>query len=174
MSSWLVVNPQGNIQNTAQQIFTVMKYEEFFSCWRRNLPSHGQSHHSHYSDVIMGAVASQITSFTIVCSTVYSGADQRGRQSSTSLAFVWGINHNSPVNSPHKWPVTRKMIPFDDVIMQHFCIASCHDSNISWNTVLHYRFTLWKNSRNIFSARDSVILFVAMFVTSRANQLIKH
>ena len=33
-----------------------------------------------------------------------------------SLAFVWGI-HRWPVNSPHKWPVTRKMFPFDDVIM---------------------------------------------------------
>ena len=31
----------------------------------------------HYSDVIMGAIASQITSPTIVYSTVYSGADQR-------------------------------------------------------------------------------------------------
>ena len=35
----------------------------------------------HYSDVIMGAMASQITSLTIVCSTVYSGADQRKHQS---------------------------------------------------------------------------------------------
>ena len=33
-----------------------------------------------------------------------------------SLAFVLGI-HREPVNSPHKWPVTRKMFPFDDVIM---------------------------------------------------------
>ena len=33
-----------------------------------------------------------------------------------SLAFLWGI-HRGPVNSPHKWPVTRKMFPFDDVIM---------------------------------------------------------
>ena len=24
---------------------------------------------------------------------------------------------NSPVNSPHKGPVTQKMLPFDDVIM---------------------------------------------------------
>ena len=31
-------------------------------------------------------------------------------------AFVRGI-HRWPVNSPHKWPVTRKMFPFDDVIM---------------------------------------------------------
>ena len=59
---------------------------------------------------------SQITSLTIVYSAVYSGEDQRKHQSSASLAFVRGI-HRGPVNSPHKWPVTRKMFPFDDVIM---------------------------------------------------------
>ena len=64
----------------------------------------------------MSAIASQITSLTIVYSIVYSDADQRKHQSSASLAFVRGI-HRGPVNSPHKWPVTRKMFPFDDVIM---------------------------------------------------------
>ena len=59
----------------------------------------------------MGEIASQITSLTIVYLTVYSGADQSKHQSSASLAFVWGIN------SPHEWLVTRKMFPFDDVIM---------------------------------------------------------
>ena len=73
----------------------------------------------HYDNAIMGAMASQITSLTIVYSTVYSGADQRKHQSSTSLAFVQGI-HLWPVNSPHKGPVTRKMFPFDDVIMSTF------------------------------------------------------
>ena len=70
----------------------------------------------HHDDVIMGAMASQITSPTIVYSTVYSGADQRKHQSSASLAFAWGILWG-PVNSSHKWPVTGKMFPFDDVIM---------------------------------------------------------
>ena len=64
----------------------------------------------------MGAIASEITSLTIIYSTVYSDADQRKHQSSASLAFVRGI-HRGPVNSPHKWPVTRKMFPFHDVIM---------------------------------------------------------
>ena len=64
----------------------------------------------------MGAIASQITSLTIVYSTDYSDADQRKHQSSASLAFMWGI-HLGPLNSPHKWPVTRKMFPFEDVIM---------------------------------------------------------
>ena len=71
---------------------------------------------SHYNDAIMGAMASQITSLTIVYSIVYSDADQRKHQSSASLVFVGGI-HRGPGNSPHKWPVTRKMFPFDDVIM---------------------------------------------------------
>ena len=64
----------------------------------------------------MGAMASHNTSLTIVYSIVNSVADQRKHQSSASLAFVWEI-HRWPVNSPHKWPVTRKMFPFDDIIM---------------------------------------------------------
>ena len=71
---------------------------------------------NHYCDVIMGRIASQITSLTSVYSIVYSEADQRKHQSSASLAFVRGI-HRWPVNSPHKWPVARKMFPFDDAII---------------------------------------------------------
>ena len=71
-----------------------------------------------YNDVIMSAMASQITSLAIIYSTVYSGADQRKHQSSASLAFVRGI-YRWPVNSPHKEPVMRKMFPFDDVILGH-------------------------------------------------------
>ena len=67
--------------------------------------------HNHYSDVIITAMESQITSLTIVYSTVYSGPDHRKHQSSASLAFVRGL-----VNSPYKGPVTRKMYPCDDVI----------------------------------------------------------
>ena len=66
-------------------------------------------HLAHYSDVIMSAMASQITGVVIVYSTVCSGADQRKHQSSASLAFVREI-HRGPVNSPHKEPVTRKKI----------------------------------------------------------------
>ena len=62
----------------------------------------------HYNVIIMSAVSSQITSLTIVYSSIYSGADQRKHQSSASLAFVRGI---------HRWPVTRKMFPFDDAII---------------------------------------------------------
>ena len=70
-----------------------------------------------YDDVIMTMLASQITSLTVVYSIVYSGVDQSKHQSSASLAFVQEI-HRGPVNFPHKWPVTRKMFPFDDVNME--------------------------------------------------------
>ena len=84
----------------------------------------------HYGDVIMGWMASQITNLTIVYLTVYSGAHQRKYQSSVSHAFVWAI-HQGPVNSLHKWPVTWKMFPFDDVIMQRLSYPGLTRS-ISW------------------------------------------
>ena len=62
---------------------------------------------SHYGDVIMSAMASEITSFTIVYSTVYSGADD---QKSPLLGEFTG-------EFPTQRPVTRKMFPFDDIIM---------------------------------------------------------
>ena len=69
----------------------------------------------HYYDVIMSTMASQITSLTVVYSIIYTGADQRKNQSSTSLAFVGGI-HQWLVNSPHKRPVMQTMFPFDIIM----------------------------------------------------------
>ena len=88
----------------------------------------------HYNGVIMTMMASQITSLTIVYSIVYSGINQRKHQSSASPAFVRGIQR-WPVNSPHKWPVTRKMFPLDDVIMYYYLatidqIPESHDAPI--------------------------------------------
>ena len=76
----------------------------------------------------MRAIASQIASPTIVCSTFYSGISQRKHQSSASLTFVWGV-HRWPMSSPHKWPVMGKMFPFDDVIMwwAHVCYVQNGD-----------------------------------------------
>ena len=48
----------------------------------------------HYIDIIMTTMASQITSLTVVYSTVYSDPDQRKHQNSASLAFVWGIHRD--------------------------------------------------------------------------------
>ena len=83
----------------------------------------------------MGVMASQITSLAIVYSNVYSDPDQRKHQSSTSLAFVWGI-HRGPVNPPHKWPVTRKMFPFHDPIVfwrKLTCVLMAKCNNTSDN-----------------------------------------
>ena len=73
-------------------------------------------HVYHYSDVIMGAVASQITGVSIIYSDVCSGAYQSKHQSATSLAFVLGI-HKWLANSLHKGPLTRKIFRFDGIIM---------------------------------------------------------
>ena len=81
---------------------------------------------NHYNNVIMRAMAPQITSVSIVCSTVYSDAYQIKYQSSASLAIVSGI-HRWLVNCPHKGPVTRKKFSFDDVIVRdrvmHICVS---------------------------------------------------
>ena len=80
----------------------------------------------------MSAVASQITSVSIACWTVDSGANQIKHQSSSSRAFMRGI-HRWPVHSPHKRPMTRKMFPYDDVII-------CNDfvCNLNWINISFY------------------------------------
>ena len=75
--------------------------------WRHN-ERDGVSNHQH----------------VIVYSTIYSGAEQREHQSYASLAYVPGI-HRWPMNSPHIRPVTRKMFPFDDVIMYSLYPLQC-------------------------------------------------
>ena len=82
-------------------------------------------------------MASQNSSLTIVYSTIYSCVGQRKHQSSASLAFVWGF-YRWPVNSPHKGPMTRKMHPFDDVIMAHCGPA------VRCNDIYHQRLSVKK------------------------------
>ena len=84
----------------------------------------------HYSDSIMSVMASQITSLTVVYSIVYSGTDQRKHESSASLDFVRGI-HRWPVNSPHKGTVTRKMLPFDDIIMNSLFLCTVEHATLA-------------------------------------------
>ena len=70
----------------------------------------------HYRGVITLPMATQISSLSIVCSTVCLGAGQRKHQRPASLAFVRGT-YRRPVNFPHNGPVTQKMFLFDDVII---------------------------------------------------------
>ena len=80
----------------------------------------------HDNDVIMGAIGSQFTSLTIVYSTVY--ADKWNKASKLLITGLCAGIHRWPVNSPHKWPVTRKIFPIDDVIMSSVIhnLAACH------------------------------------------------
>ena len=86
----------------------------------------------HDRDVIMSATVCQTTWVSIVYSTVCSGVDQRKHQGSASLAFVRGI-HRWPMNSPHKGPVTLKMLPFNVNAMRFhakFCCRRCQPEQV--------------------------------------------
>ena len=83
----------------------------------------------------MTAMASQITGLTIGYSTIYSGTGERKHQSSVSLAFVRGI-HRWPVNSPHKWSVTRRKCSFDDVIMMSLK-QNCNSTYTYWVALIN-------------------------------------
>ena len=100
-----------------QEYMGKIKHE---STWKL-LCNHNKTNHNHYSDVIMSAMAPHFTGVSIAYSSVCSGADQRKHKSSASLAFMRREFHRWPVNSPHKGPVTRKLVPFDDVIMTKLC-----------------------------------------------------
>ena len=58
----------------------------------------------------MSAMVSQITSLTVIYSTVYSGVDQRKHQSPASLVFVTGKIPTQRVSNAENFL-------FDDVIM---------------------------------------------------------
>ena len=125
----------------------------------------------HYSDVIMATIASQITSLTIVYSTGYSDADQRKHHSSASLAFVWGI-HRGPVNSLHKWPVTRKMFPFDDVIMWGVFI---NEKSGSWFTFAVYEIICYiglrLRLRGLFNIKLRMEVLHQVYITKQYEHI---
>ena len=69
---------------------------------------------NNYSDVIMGAMASHINSSLLFTQTFI----QAQIKENIKAPLHWPLCGKSPVNSPHKWPVTRKIFPFDAVIMR--------------------------------------------------------
>ena len=101
----------------------------------------------------MGEIASQITSLATVYSTVYSDADQRKHQNSAALAFVRGI-HRGPVNSPHRWPVTRKMFLVNDVIM--FLIIQ----STPWILWITFIFDKHLSNTNMLSSRNPILWLI--------------
>ena len=125
----------------------------------------------HYGDVIMGEIASQVTSLTIVYSTFYSDADQRKHQSSASLAFVCGI-HRGPVNSPHKWPVTRKMFPFDDVIMIACFFNVFNDLSYYSDSMIHSTNCIFHSINQSYSDVQGQWITINMFFSGRIKEVI--
>ena len=71
----------------------------------------------------MGAMASQMTSLTIVYPTVYQ-AQIKENIKKLRVTGLWEGIHRWPVNSPHKGPVTWKMFPLDDVIMRAYLMMN--------------------------------------------------
>ena len=129
-------------------------------------------HSAHYNDHIMDSMASQITSLTFVYSVVYLGADQRKHQSSASLAFVRGI-HRRSMKSPHKGPVTRKMFPFDDVIMIR-CSRIFHQSDI-YCTILDAsvrQLSLWHSGAHAYSCSGPILFNSFMPMIRRSINII--
>ena len=97
---YIILAPKQNVRHFAGDMFKCIFVNDIISIFTEislkfihNCPIDNDS--SHYTDVIMGAIASHITSLTIVYSTVYSDAGQRKHQSSASLAFVWEIHRGS-------------------------------------------------------------------------------
>ena len=109
----------------------------------------------------MGAMASQITSLMIVYSTVYQTQIKENIKAARHWPFMWVI-HRWPVNSPHKWPVTRKMFPFHDVIMWWIMFIDEHKLNL--------RLCLWSSnlqSKNVtlckqFGRRRLIISYIGL------------
>ena len=104
-------------------------------------------YYCHYSDVIMGTMASQTTRLTIVYSTVYSGVDQRKHQSSASLSFVRGI-HRWPVNSQTKGQLRGKCFQLMtssciSVILSWFILLNHHDKLTNTVIISHHDVIKW-------------------------------
>ena len=96
---------------------------------------------------IMGNLTVNMFRLTIKKRTkpLWRSGDQRKHQSSTSLAFVRGINR-SPVNSLHKKPVTRKMFPFDDIIMvSDRCLIGVYSRVFAVYIMTGNCWMLWKS-----------------------------
>ena len=100
----------------------------------------------HYSEVIVSAVSSQISSVLIVCSTVCPGADQRKHQSCALLAYVREV-HRWPMISPQKGPVTWKMYQLGDVMIYCTRFDKYKVISIHWPHWLSYNshYFVWKH-----------------------------
>ena len=120
----------------------------------------------HYDDVVMGAIASHITSLTIVYTTVYWDSDQSKHQSSASLAFVWGIHRGQRASYAENvsiwWRHHGKLIDCGHTAVS-FCIilllCHCH------NCIVLIQSAWW----TLFVASCNLDLFAAGWVCIQFN-----
>ena len=110
----------------------------------------------------MGAMASQITSLSIVHLNIYSGTDQENANAPRHYTLC-----GSPVNSPHKWPVTRKMFPFDDVIMTCSMTVHVSEATIKYGVKMtciyqeqYYSHTMKQNKSVSISTVDCCLVML--------------
>ena len=107
----------------------------------------------------MSVMASQITSLMVVYLSVYSGADQRKHQRSASLAFVWGIHRWIPRTNG---PVTRKMFPFDGIIMR--LVKGCFYIEMAQN-ISHFSFFIFSTQWNLAMRLSVTCKLLTMHIT---------
>ena len=148
----------------------ILSMSLFHNCW------YGYSYWGHYNDVIMIAMASQITSPTLFTQPFIRGADQIKHQCSASLAFVMGI-HRSPVNSPLKGLVTKKMFPFDDVTMvwnrchkDYHKEQRCNNVHAIWDVSLFFLSMCY--SRLLIKMAKQFPLVLKLLQIARKNPLL--
>ena len=149
LSSWWIDALAGDLVtllalyagNTPVTTVRASKVEDELMSWRYHMvyifPMGGDVMSVHYNDVIIGTMASQITSLMFVYSAVYSSADQRKHQSSASLAFVQGIlpvtgefpaqKANKEENVSIWW---RHHEPSEEDVT-NFSVMGCHSLRIS-------------------------------------------
>ena len=115
------------------------------------------SHITHYNDVIMSAMASQITSLTIVYSMVYSGADQRKYKSSASLTFVrWILNTSG-----------NELLFHYDFLMER----PTYRINFDQVTVIHTRYFDYVTQGNFRSKNSKLTSEITQFINIFQSQL---
>ena len=104
--------------------------------------SHRSDFHTHYSDVIKSAMASQSTSLTIVYSTIYSGVDQRKHQSSTSL-----FEGNSPVTGEFFAQMASNAENVS-IWWRHYAATPTNQWYCTWkyDETHHSRYCIWTSS----------------------------
>ena len=73
--------------------------------------------------------------------------------------------HRGPVNSPHKWPVTRKMFPFADVIM----VCEFRNVNVTWRALPrvthHHKDDDWVHAQKFVCIRRHTLMRFRFIIT---------